>query len=151
MESKDIIVVTAALLSAAVTIGVPVINHFLSQRKYAADKLWDLRREAYSKIIAALSEAGSYFKIARATHESAMRDLLEGKGWATYSLASNSVRENYVVCSNEFLTLYDEVRQAEDLLLPPSFQEPQEMVEFAKTVEGIRERLLKQARRELRI
>ena len=61
MEAKDIVVIVAATVSALVTIGVPVVNHFLSRQRYAQEKLWDIRREAYSKALSGLSQASEHY------------------------------------------------------------------------------------------
>jgi hypothetical protein len=49
-------VLLASIITQLVTIGVLFANQRLSYKRYAHEKLWDLRRELYSKMLSNLSE-----------------------------------------------------------------------------------------------
>jgi hypothetical protein len=105
METKDIIVVIVAVLSAGVTVSVPLVNHFLSRTKYADEKLWDLRRTAYSSIIFDLAETERHITLwvfkKDASDSPSFKDAYDA-----FERARNSMRASYVICSKDFREVF---------------------------------------------
>ena len=146
MEIKDVIVIVAALLSATVTIIVPVVNHFLSRRKYAHEKLWELRREAYSKIISNLSDAVTQFDFSHAIGRSETANDPYRLGWSAFRRARGANQETYILCSDEFLRLFKIIEVSANGLLS---RKANNGGEVARSLKEGRDHLLTQARSEL--
>jgi hypothetical protein len=146
MEIKDAIVIVAALLSATVTIIVPVVNHYLSRKKYAHEKLWDLRREAYSKIISSLSDAVTQFAFSHAIGRTDTPNDPYRLGTSALRRARSVYEEAYILCSDGFLRLFKEIEVNADRLVARSASNGGQLSEILETGRG---HLLAQARREL--
>jgi isopropylmalate/homocitrate/citramalate synthase len=104
-ETKDIIVVTAAVVGASVTVIVPVINHFLSRWRYGREKIWDLQREVcnevLSEILNAITSLGCFITFSKEHAFDTMRQYLTN-AQAALSKAWSAQRRNCIVCSGPF-------------------------------------------------
>jgi hypothetical protein len=145
VDAKDVIVVVAAVLSAAVTISVPIVNHLLTRRKYASEKLWDLRRDIYSRVIFNISEAERHYTDWNLRSKGSSSDSGR-KAMDAFQRALDDLREGYVVCSPAFRAVVETAERQFFLLL---FLGDEEDKKIEKDLHEARDKLLTIARREL--
>jgi hypothetical protein len=101
-ETKDVIVVTVALLSAAVNVSVPIMNHIFSVRKYGREKIWETKKELYGSVVQ------DAFTAAAKLHSAAMDSDTDqfaancSEAESAIDHAEETYHSNYIVWSKEF-------------------------------------------------
>jgi hypothetical protein len=123
MDTKDVIVVVAAVLSATVTICVPLVNHSLTRRRYASEKLWDVRKDMYSSLLSNISEAKQQASFAVSLNrspsdEKQQADALEctQKALEAVDRAQEALRANYLLCSPRMRKIWADIHNQTGLI-----------------------------------
>jgi hypothetical protein len=112
-DTKDIIVVVGMALTVLTNGGLAFLNHRLGRAKYQHEKLWELRREAYSQILFDLAEAElhmGYAVMGGPKEGIGNEDTNAWKGWNSFQNAIAGIRKNYIICSAPFRSRFDAVQ-----------------------------------------
>jgi hypothetical protein len=117
-ETKDVVVVVAAVISAAVSLAGPFINHFLSQRRYGPEKIWEVRRDVYGKITFDLNRGLDAWGELLLDGSPADREW--GRrvyaGWDAIDDAIKTQMNNYLICSPAFSKLLSKLPNNEQYI-----------------------------------
>jgi uncharacterized protein (UPF0262 family) len=150
-DTKDIVVVCAAILSAAVSIMVSIINHVFSRRRYGPEKIRDLRREVYGKITFDLSRAVDWFgdALRDAAPENWRREVFTG--FKAIKDATKTQRDNYLICSEGFSKVKSTLPSDWEYIETGRGPDEAAVEKDMEKVEAIRDRLIKLARQELTV
>jgi hypothetical protein len=148
LSLKDVLTPLATVIAVFVT-------SRLSLRRTSAEKIWEVRRQAYSEVIAALTHVE---KIC----DSADEMIAENAHWYFDSPTSmrhneqisqhlqrmrTAITDNYVVLSPRFVAAYDDY--LEDVSGSENDSPPDEQDTFSKAVRRCRRRMLEVAREEI--
>lgn len=163
--SKDLIApLLASLITSVVTITVVFTNYKLSYRQFSSEKLWDLKREAYSKILAKCAiTRHSYqgllpllaFPDLSEDDRKHIREINGARALSTRDELYGALSDGYIVCSKAFL---DEFNRCNNLYnFKGTLAEYKKETDYERAerhfqaANDMHEALMKQARRELHI
>jgi hypothetical protein len=165
LEWKDLIgpcgVFLATIITQIVTVALLFANNKMTYKRSRREKLWDLKRELYSKVISKVSAIQSDYAMTTQFYhlnpggdeEDAFRKTaaqMEYTSFPTIIQVQNVFRDNYLIFSRAFLrafepindiTLYDPSRNAE------SYGDV--LIERKSLLATLHESLVAQARKEL--
>ena len=158
IEWKDLTgpagVLIASIITQIVTVGILFANHRLSYRRYSKEKMWDLKREMYSKVLSKLSEVISAYISAQTLYlldgsDDRLRANATEQENRTFPLiqeAQTLLRDNYVIFSREFTRKFDAIYDTPEV----SEDDYGDELEFRLSlVRKLHDDLLEQARKEL--
>jgi hypothetical protein len=160
LEWKDLTgpagVLIASIITQIVTVGILFANHRLSYRRYSKEKMWDLKRELYSKVLSKLSEVISAYLSAKTLYAldgsddkltaNAMEQ--ENRTFPLIHEAQTIFRDNYAIFSREFTRNFDVILDMHSPEIPEDNYG--DALEFRLSViRKIHDNLLEQARKEL--
>jgi hypothetical protein len=152
LETKDIVVMAAAILSALVTITVPIINNVFSDRQYTREKTWDIKKDTYNKILLSLDSGSKQYGAL------GIFNLPEGqetdgseRAYDTVKEGFKFYRDNHLICSDEVRELMTEVEKEDLFYLRPPGGQPLDMAKIGQKLRRYHTDLLKMTRKELSI
>jgi hypothetical protein len=106
-----------------VTICVPLVNHSLTRRRYASEKLWDVRKDMYSSLLSNISEAKQQASFAVSLNrspsdEKQQADALEctQKALEAVDRAQEALRANYLLCSPRMRKIWADIHNQTGLI-----------------------------------
>jgi hypothetical protein len=100
-ETKDIIVVCGMILTVITNGALAFLNHRLGRIKYRQEKLWDLRRDAYSEILSNLADAERLIGLWNVRSGDSTNDYYR-KAYDAFEQAQHLLAKNYIICTEDF-------------------------------------------------
>ena len=149
----------SSIVTAVATVAGVVLANTLTLRRSNREKTWDLRRQAYGTILAALASAEGVCDSAEEyINEDADRYFNEDQPYRRHNeqiagqmaLVRQRFSDDYLALSNEFVTLFEEflreLSSGDHIPIPPEEHEY-----FVGVLRKHRPRLLEKARSEIAV
>jgi hypothetical protein len=153
-------VLLASIIAQIVTVALLFANNRMAYKRSRREKLWDLKREVYSKVIAKVSEILDAYSQAIAIYstsgadESAKKIASQNEHIVFQKIlqAQDLFRDNYLIFSRAFLRRFQSINGIEALDLcnypgPESYDVI--LAERKRWLSELHESLVEQARKEL--
>lgn len=146
----------SSIVTAVTALISVYVGNRLSSWSSGKAKIWDLRRPAYGRILAALSTveklcdsaAESMAENIHRYHDGGHREYIEGKISESMTVARNTFNDEYLILSNDFVAAFEKLTGDLDAIDPNEvFPEDHEL--FAAAIRKHRPPLLALARREV--
>ena len=159
---KDLIgpggVFLATIITQIVTVTLLFANNRMAYKRSRREKLWDLKRELYSKVVAEVSDIKDHYSKAVALYnipdidENLKKSVLEREKAIIPKIvhAQDLFHDNYLILSRAFLRIFqsiDDVYQNDPSRDSKSFGEV--LTARKRVVDKLHESLVAQARKEL--
>jgi hypothetical protein len=145
------------IVTAVATVLAVVIANKLTLARSSAEKMWDLRRQSYGVILSELARVDRIIRDVDAIlaidligyFQSKLHNTHQEKMWKHINSARQRFDDDYLVLSQEFIELFQNMEARLEIEDDPNDTPPEQIEKYAEIIKEVRPKLVAQARKEM--